>query len=344
MTAASRAQRTPRIAWLDCAKGLCIIFVVMLYATGLVERTAGSSGWLDAVEDFVSPFRMPDFFLLSGLLLARVIGRDWRTYLDRKVVHFAWFYAVWLTVLFLYEAREALHDDWREVGMDYLEAYVHPFSMLWFIYMLPVFFVLTKAIRRAPAVLVLACAAALQIAQFDSGIKVFDKLAEYYVYFYAGFVAAPLLIRLADLACAKRRTAWIALLAWGLANAHAVSSGYADLPVVSLALALCGATAVVALCALICRLPASRPLAYCGEHSIVIYLAFLVPMELTRKIAAEAVGDPGTLALVSTAGGALGALALYRLVRRTRMRFLFERPGWFSLRGTGWRSVRYAPN
>ncbi len=31
-------------------------------------------------------FRMPDFFLISGLFLARVIDRDWRDYLDKKVV------------------------------------------------------------------------------------------------------------------------------------------------------------------------------------------------------------------------------------------------------------------
>ena len=31
------------------------------------------------VVEFVRPFRMPDFFLLSGLFLPLVINRDWRT-------------------------------------------------------------------------------------------------------------------------------------------------------------------------------------------------------------------------------------------------------------------------
>jgi uncharacterized membrane protein YcfT len=47
------------------------------------------------VVAFAKPFRMPDFFLISGLFLARVIDRDWRTYLDRKVVHFVYFYLLW---------------------------------------------------------------------------------------------------------------------------------------------------------------------------------------------------------------------------------------------------------
>ena len=53
---------------------------------------------------FAKPFRMPDFFLISGLFLAVVIDRDWRTYLDRKVVHFAYFYVLWVTIQFGFKA------------------------------------------------------------------------------------------------------------------------------------------------------------------------------------------------------------------------------------------------
>lgn len=333
------SPRAGRIAWLDCAKGLCIIFVVMLYATGQVARTAGSAGWLQAVEAFVQPFRMPDFFLLSGLLLAKAIGRDWRTYLDRKVVHFAYFYILWLTILFLFEApRIVPREGWTGLALGYVEAYVRPYSMLWFIYMLAVFFVVTKAVRAAPAVLVWTCAAALQVATIDSGVKVLDKFAAYYVYFHTGFVVAPLLVRFASTACAHRRWAWAGLLLWALLNGYAVFSGRAAIPLVSLALALVGATAVVGLCGLICHLPLSRPLAYCGARSIVIYLAFDIPLQVTRKMAAPFISDPGSLALACTLGGVLGALALYWVARTTRLRFLFERPERFSLRGTGWRS------
>ena len=56
------------------------------------------------VVAFAKPFRMPDFFLISGLFLAVVIDRDWRTYLDRKVVHFAYFYVLWVTIQFGFKA------------------------------------------------------------------------------------------------------------------------------------------------------------------------------------------------------------------------------------------------
>ena len=41
---------------------------------------------------------MPDFFLISGLFLAARIDRPWPAYLDTKVVHFAYFYVLWVNI------------------------------------------------------------------------------------------------------------------------------------------------------------------------------------------------------------------------------------------------------
>ena len=115
--------RAQRVDWVDYAKGFCIVLVVMMHSTLGVENAAGSEGWLHTVVAFAKPFRMPDFFLISGLFLAQVIDRDWRTYLDRKVVHFAYFYLLWTAIQFAFKApavraaarrrghRLALHRD-----------------------------------------------------------------------------------------------------------------------------------------------------------------------------------------------------------------------------------------
>ena len=89
-----------RIGWVDYAKGICIVMVVMMHSVLGVELAAGQTGFMHLVVAFAKPFRMPDFFLISGLFLSVVIDRDWRTYLDRKVVHFAYFYLLWVTIQF----------------------------------------------------------------------------------------------------------------------------------------------------------------------------------------------------------------------------------------------------
>src|SRR5579864_735347 len=70
-----------RVDWVDYAKGICIVMVVMMHSVLGVELASGQTGFMHLVVMFAKPFRMPDFFLISGLFLPLVIGRDWRVYL-----------------------------------------------------------------------------------------------------------------------------------------------------------------------------------------------------------------------------------------------------------------------
>jgi uncharacterized membrane protein YcfT len=144
----TRLPQTERIDWVDYAKGLCIVMVVMMHSTLGVEAALGEKGWLHYAVAFAKPFRMPDFFLISGLFLACVIDRDWRTYLDRKVVHFAYFYVLWVTIQFAFKAPGlASEHGLPGIAGLYLMAFIEPFGTLWFIYLLPLFFVITKLAR-----------------------------------------------------------------------------------------------------------------------------------------------------------------------------------------------------
>src|SRR3990172_10632702 len=98
MMAATRTN--PRIDWVDHAKGICIILVVMMHSTLGVEAAVGAPSWLNGFIEWARPFRMPDFFLISGLFLASRIDRPWRAFADTKVFHFAYFYALWMTIQF----------------------------------------------------------------------------------------------------------------------------------------------------------------------------------------------------------------------------------------------------
>ena len=322
-----------RIEWLDHAKGLCIILVVMLYATELAADRAGGEGWLHAVANFAKPFRMPDFFLLSGLLLSLVIARPWRLYMDRKVVHFAYFYVLWLTILFAFQLPSTVaKDGWSGAAAQYAIAYIKPYSMLWFIYLLPIFFVVTKALRKVPVPAVWIAAAGLQMWQPDT-FKVLEKFNAYYVFFYTGYVAAPWVFRFVPRITDKNGVAAVALAVWAVVNGYLVFTGRADTIGVSLALALVGAGAVMVFASWVSGSRAFRWLGYCGANTIVIYLAFLIPMTVTRKVVAMTglVQDVGLMSVIASIAGVLGALCLYWLVRGTPLKFLFERPRWASI-------------
>jgi uncharacterized membrane protein YcfT len=323
-----------RIAWVDYAKGFCIVFVVMMHSTLGVENAVGQEGWLHTVVAFAKPFRMPDFFLISGLFLSQVIDRDWRTYLDRKVVHFVYFYLLWTAIQFAVKApvfvqeHGALNTMWL-----YVESFWEPFSTLWFIYLLPIFFVVTKLARslRIPALAVWLVAAALEIAHIHTGATVIDEFASRFVYFYTGYLLAPRIFALAKSADMHPEGALAGLAIWGVINGVLVFNGLAELPLVSLGLGLTGAAAVVSISVLLSKSDLASPLRYCGRNSIVIYLAFFLPMAASRMVLLKTgwIADIGTISAIVTFVGVVGSLVWFWAVRWTFLRFLFERPERF---------------
>jgi uncharacterized membrane protein YcfT len=321
-----------RVDWVDYAKGICIVMVVMMHSVLGVELASGQTGFMHVLVAFAKPFRMPDFFLISGLFLSLAIGRDWRLYLDRKVVHFAYFYVLWVTIQFGFKAPAfAAETSWSHVGLLYLESFIEPFGTLWFIYLLPVFFVVTKLTRNITPLAIWAAASALEMAHVATTWTVIDEFCARFVYFYSGYLFADYVFALADRARARPSLACAALALWAIVNGSLVALGYSEWPLVSLMLGLAGACAIVTSGTLLARMRWLNFLRFCGEHSIVIYLAFFLPMASTRTLLLHTglIHDIGTVSLVVTVAGVVGALAIWRAVLAAKANFLFERPAAF---------------
>jgi uncharacterized membrane protein YcfT len=332
IAAGSAPSVAARIDWVDYAKGICIVMVVMMHSVLGVEAAAGQTGFMHVLVAFAKPFRMPDFFLISGLFLSVVIARDWRTYLDRKVVHFAYFYVLWLTIQFGFKAPSfAAQTNWAHAGSLYLESFIEPFGTLWFIYLLPIFFVVAKATRALPPPLIWSALAMLEAAHIATGWTVIDEFCARFVYFYSGYLFADHVFALSDRARAHPARAVAGLALWAAVNGGLVVSGLSDWPLVSLMLGLSGACAIVVSATLLARIGWLDVLRFCGEHSIAIYLAFFLPMAATRTLLLRAglIGDIGTVSLLVTTAGVFGALAIWRIALLSGANFLFERPAGF---------------
>src|SRR5271170_6878117 len=332
ITMRSTASVARRVDWVDYAKGICIVMVVMMHSVLGVEKAADQTGFMHLVVMFAKPFRMPDFFLISGLFLPVVIGRDWRTYLDRKVVHFAYFYVLWVTIQFGFKAPSfAAESSWAHVGLLYLESFIEPFGTLWFIYLLPIFFVVIKATRRMPPLVIWSLAALLEMAHVATGWTAIDEFCARFVYIYSGYISANYVFALSDRARARPDLALAGLALWALVNGGLVALGVSEWPLISIALGLAGACAIVTLGTLLARAHWLGFLRFCGEHSIVIYLAFFLPMAATRTLLLRTglSADIGTISLVVTIAGVVGALAIWRIALMAGATFLFERPTAF---------------
>lgn len=322
----------PRHDWVDYAKGICILGVVTLYSVQKMQVELGVTGWMQAWVDFAQPFRMPDFFLLSGLFLARTIERPWKSFLDSKVVHYLYFYVLWTGIYLLSKILVGRAGptpvDWLH---DFATMLFNGFAMLWFIAILPVFFVVTRLTRHVSPWVMLPAAMALQFFPFhtESWLLV-GHFCERFVYFYIGYRGASLVFQWADWAQAHRGQALGAVLVWAVANQAAVSAGLTTGAGFALASGLIGSAAVITVGVLLSGYAAMNWLRFLGERSIVTYLAFFLPMG-ALIVVMKRTGlwmDPGSMAALMSLVSVLFALALFWLTRNTPARLLFERPRW----------------
>jgi uncharacterized membrane protein YcfT len=333
-----------RVVWFDYAKGICIILVVMMHSTLGVGEAMDAQGFMHWVVAFAKPFRMPDFFLLSGLFLFRAIDRDWRTYLDRKVVHFAYFYVLWLVILMGVKQAPLLASD----PQAWLEAFAHalqtPNPNLWFIYVLPLFFVATKLARAVglPNWALWLAAAVMQTIPMHTGWEAIDDYgAQYFVFFLTGYMLAPKVFQIAAWARENAGLAMACLAGWFVFNATIAFEPshldgietFAQVPVLRIAFGLIGAVAVVATASLLSRLNAARFIRHAGRNSIVLYVSFVLPMAATRVALVKTglIDDVGVVSLIVTAVAVAVPLLLHALVRNTWARFLYERPERFRI-------------
>src|ERR1700752_5250270 len=227
-----------RVDWVDYAKGICIVMVVMMHSVIGVELAVGQTGFMHILVAFAKPFRMPDFLLCVT------------TQSGFKAPSFA------------------AESGWSHAGLLYLESFIEPFGTLWFIYLLPVFFVVTKATRRVPPLLIWTLAALLEAAHVATGWTVIDEFCARFVYFYSGYWFASSVFALSDRARARPALSIAGLALWALVNGALVKSGYSEWPLISLALGLAGACTIIVTGTLLARAQWLNFLRYCGEHSI----------------------------------------------------------------------------
>jgi len=259
--------KTSRLDWVDMAKGLSIFLVVTMYCAASVGEATGQSGFLHWTIAFAMPFRMPEFFVLSGLFLGAVIARPWKSFIDRRVVHYVYFYTLWAIIHIVFKEGLVGRDP-VGAAASLAWATVEPYGVLWFIYMLAVFGLAAKCLYaiRAPHWVVLAIAAILQMSSIHTGSYLVDQFAEYFVYFHAGAVFAPRIFQLAEWTAQNVRPALGVLALWAGINSILVFSpgfvmdpvhiqmGWGALPGLHLILALAGSAAICMVAAMLTRL------------------------------------------------------------------------------------------
>lgn len=199
------AEAGSRREWVDAAKGLLIVLVVFWH---VVLKTYLQVDWRIGLpipgvwglaSDVIWPFLMPLFLLISGLLAAPALSRPWAIVLRTRVARFLYLYLLW--TLIHMAAMWAFPDFPTLVPRgiaEFVEAVTISPPNTWYLYALAVYFLVAKALRRAPRWVPIGAAAILAIAVAAGLVDVVSNrgsLLYNFVFFLLGLHLAPRILR-----------------------------------------------------------------------------------------------------------------------------------------------------
>jgi len=331
--AVAQSDTSSRIDWIDSVKGLTIALVVIAQATyGVAASLHEPPIWLTHFSEFAEPFRMPLFFLAAGLFAQSALTQNLRSFLDKKVLHFAYFYLLWSLIEI--GLKMGIGHGNHPVGLqNVLLIPIEPFSSLWFIYALAVFFIVVRLTRNVPKPLLFGAALLLYYTPSQTGWVIPDEFGWRFIFFLTGVYAAPTIFHVANWAQTNKVQAFstAALLFASLFCAD--FSGLIGVRAITLLMSFAGALAcIMTLSALSCT-KLVAPLSYLGTHSLYVYLAYFIPMAAVRILAMKLGIDQADLvAFASAAAGIVGPLVMFHYLEKTPLSFLFIRPRFLTLK------------
>lgn len=325
-----------RIAWIDFAKGIGIILVVLGHALRGLRSSRILGGEHEAafrfVDAWIYSFHMPLFFLISGLFANRGSGRDSGRFVRDKLATIAYPYLVWSTLQTLAQAASGGYANHKTSPLDLVGMLVTPIMQFWFLYalfLIALGFHLLRRLGFGPAGS-LAILAALWAARTRTPLTSWIPLRDainYGVYYALGAVLSQ--YKAPDRL--ERTPAIILTLIAGLgfgAITAWTATGRAPNPWLIPVLATSGIFASAALAVLLSRLAGFDFVRVLGVHSLEIYVAHTIASAGVRfglqKLART--NDPALHLALGTLVGLIAPVILAVLCRRFGAEFLFRLP------------------
>jgi uncharacterized membrane protein YcfT len=268
------------MAWVDAAKGLSILLVVVHHAVSYLQVAGLAPAPVLAGNEALASLRMPLFFLAAGLFVAGPLAAPWRTLLHKRVAFFLYLYLLWTVIRFAFFATlvpPGVDPNDSANVMALAWALLLPGPSMWFLYALALFAVAGKLLRRVPAAWQLGVAGVLS-ALVGAGVMEFDSrwsyMARFLFFFLLGWHAKGLIERLAQ-ASGPLKVIAAAVACVGCAGG-AVALGLRTVPGVAFALNCVAVVFGVLFTAWICRFRLAHPLVVLGRQTLPVYLVHMM--------------------------------------------------------------------
>ena len=322
-----------RLPWIDYAKGIAIILVVYRHVLiGFLRSGLDVSQYLVSANEVVMSFRMPLFFIISGIFIERSLAkRSVQQFVRSKFNTILYPYFIWATVQVTLQVLLSPYTNANRGWIDYLYILIHPrgIDQFWFLYALfnatVLYALLSKYVSANNIHHLVLSLVFYYLSRFVQEYGLIHDLLYYYVFLVTGTLASKFILNKDNFALlASSRFALVMLPIFLLTQWYWLNTPDID-PFLFAAVALIGCFFMVNISFILHKTERVQILRVVGYHSLYIYILHVLITSAIRIFAIK-VGVTYTpvLLVINITLGTFLPIVFYNYVRSKGLYYLFE--------------------
>ncbi|MCV9389472.1 acyltransferase family protein [Reichenbachiella ulvae] len=303
-----------RLGWIDYAKGIAIILVVYRHILIGVERSGLEvSSWLINANEIVYSFRMPLFFMISGLFVSKSIAKrnTFKAFFGYKINTIYYPYLIWGIIQISIQILLSKFTNAERGLIDFGLLLVHPraIDQLWYLYALfnvsILFFFLNTTLKINDKLLFFISLIALGCSTFVKEYSLIHDTLYFLIFFVIGHLLRSFVL---DESKSELFQSFIPFLIlfpffWGTQYYWLT---HQDMNIYFFALiAVLGTLFVFSLSFILNKYQILSFLKIVGRHSLQVYLMHLIIVSAVRIIMVKFLSIDSPIAILLT-GWVLG--------------------------------------
>ncbi len=344
-------MKSSRFSWIDYARGIAIILVCYRHVfEGSKEAGVhvGDYSFLEYANIFLYSFRMPLFFIISGIFVTGSLQKKGlKLYVENRARSILYPYFVWGFIQLSLQIIFTRYTNGHPTVSSYLNLFYQPreVAQFWYLYALfnvsllysfiKCFLKLTALHNIFMGMLLFYLSSLIYQHNVATG-PLFD-IFHYYIFFSIGdFVSSYLLDAKNQKYLESGKTLLVLLIPFIggqvyflLQNLQHSTSKYMFVefyqPAVFLAIALMGCLFVICLTFFLQKKNVLQWLTTLGRHSLYVYVSHVIVFSFVRIVLTKFLGVQNVFVILASGilFGLTVPLLLYKLAVKLNMRFIF---------------------
>lgn len=326
-----------RLNWVDYAKGLAILLVVYRHAlVGLNRAGLFVPEFLYNMQEYVYNFRMPVFFVLSGIFLGKTLNKNTTGKIAKKKVATLFYpYLLWTVVLISMQILFSAYTNSSRTVVDYSYILLQPRNLdhMWYLLALFNTSILYLAARRwwnpGPLVHVIFAVVLFHLTLLVRDYSFFSDLFYHYIFLLAGVLLSERTLSDRELSLSQLALRMLMVLPffvvgqWGWQQ---LDQDNMYLQPLLLIIVLIACVFFYYFCRFFYQAGIFKGLIYVGKHSLPVYILHLFVISFIRIVLIKVfmLENIYLIIFLSMLLGITLPIIFYRICRKLGIGYLFE--------------------